>query len=333
MTAHPVAAPLPLAELHCHLEGTVSPLLAQRIAARHGVDLSPVIGADGRYVWRDFAEFLAVYDAMTAAIRTAEDYHAITLDYYRRMAAKGLVYGEIFVSPDHGARQGISYESLIEAVASAIREVGAETGLEARILLVCVRDYGPERAEAVARLAGLHPHDMVTGFGMAGTESAGVPADFARAFAIARSTGLRLTAHAGELMGPDNVRATLAALPVERLGHGVRAIEDAALVAELAARGVVLEICPGSNLALGLYPDIAAHPVKALTDAGVRTTLSSDDPPFFDTDIARDYDSVARGFDLSPKVMLGFTRRSIEAAFCDEATRERLLARIDAISG
>lgn len=326
-------APLPLAELHCHLEGTVAPATARRLAARHDIDLSPAIGADGRYVWRDFAEFLAVYDAVTAAIRTAEDYHDITADYYRRMAAEGLIYGEVFVSPDHGARQGIAYESLIDAVASAMREVGAETGLEARILLVCVRDYGPERAEAVARLAGRHPHPMVTGFGMAGTESAGRPTDFARAFAIAADTGLRLTAHAGELMGAENVRATLDALPVERLGHGVRAIEDAALVADLAARGIVLEICPGSNLALGLYPEIAAHPVKALTDAGVRTTLSSDDPPFFDTDIVRDYDSVARAFNLSREAMLGFTRRSIEAAFCDAATRERLLARIGTISG
>ncbi|RMD89491.1 MAG: adenosine deaminase [Alphaproteobacteria bacterium] len=320
---------LPLAELHCHLEGTVAPELALRLGHRHGLDLAPLVDADGCYRWRDFAEFLHVYDAMSAAIRTAEDYYEITADYYRRMAAKGMIYGEVFVSPEHGMRAGLSYSTLIEAIATAMADVEAETGVVARIVITCVRHFGREHAEETAHLAAQFPHPYVVGFGMAGDESMGAPADYARAFAIAADAGLGLTAHAGELCGPESVRATIESLPVSRIGHGVRAIEDAELVAELVDRGITLEVCPGSNLALGLYPSIAAHPVRRLHDAGVRVTLSADDPPFFDTDVAREYEQVrdAHGFD--PADMLGMTRRSIEAAFLDSATRDRLLGRLD----
>ncbi|MFQ5347835.1 MAG: adenosine deaminase [Rhodothalassiaceae bacterium] len=319
---------LPLAELHCHLEGTVAPALALRLGQRHGLDLSSLVDAEGRYRWRDFAEFLHVYDAMSAAIRTAEDYYDITADYYRRMAQKGLIYGEVFVSPEHGMRAGLSYPTLIDAVASAMADVAAETGAVARIVITCVRHFGREHAEETARLAAQFPHPYVVGFGMAGDESMGVPADYARAFAIAADAGLGLTAHAGELCGPESVRATIESLPVSRIGHGVRAIEDAALVTELADRGITLEVCPGSNLALGLYPSIAVHPVRRLHDAGVRVTLSADDPPFFDTDVAREYEQVraAHGFDRTG--MLGMTRRSIEAAFLDDRTRQHLYERL-----
>ncbi len=330
MTVSLAASALPLAELHCHLEGTVAPELALRLGHRHGLDLSPLVDAGGRYRWRDFAGFLHVYDAMSAAICTAEDYYEITADYYRRMAAKGLIYGEIFVSPEHAMRQGLSYPTLIDAVASAMADVEAETGAVARIVVTCVRHFGREHAEETATLAARHPHPCVVGFGMAGDESLGAPADYARAFAIAADAGLGLTAHAGELCGPESVRATIESLPVSRIGHGVRAIEDADLVAELADRGITLEVCPGSNLALGLYPSIAAHPVKRLMEAGLKVTLSADDPPFFDTDVAREYEQVCRAHRLTRADMLGFTRRSIAAAFLDPGSRTALEAQLAA---
>ena len=328
MTTAPGDLQLPLAELHCHLEGTVAPDLALRLGRRHGLDLSPLVDAEGRYRWRDFAEFLHVYDAMSAAIRTAEDYYEITADYYRRMAQKGLIYGEIFVSPEHAMRQGLSYPTLIDAVASAMADIEAETGAVARIVVTCVRHFGHEHAEETAALAARHPHAYVVGFGMAGDESMGAPADYARAFAIARDAGLGLTAHAGEICGPESVRATIESLPVSRIGHGVRAIEDPELVAELVDRDITLEVCPGSNLALGLYPSIAAHPVRRLVEAGLAVTLSADDPPFFDTDVAREYEEVRTAHGFDPVDMLDFTRRSIAAAFLDSATRARLEARL-----
>src|SRR5690606_30527371 len=146
---------------------------------------------------------------------------------------------------------------------------------------------GVERAEAVARLAARHRHPLCTGFGMGGDEAGHPPGPFARAFAVARDeAGLGCTVHAGETAGPDSVRAALE-LPVTRIGHGVRAIEDPLLVDTLAERGIVLEVCPTSNVATGVYKDYASHPLRRLMAAGIPVTLNSDDPPYFDTSIGR----------------------------------------------
>lgn len=321
----------PLAELHCHLEGAVPPALALRLAWRHGIDLSHVIDAEREdYRWTDFSGFLATYVAMCEAIRTPEDYHEITYDYFTRMAAKGLVYGEVFVSPDLGWAHRIPYPALIDAIAAGMRDAERAAGVVGRIIVIAIRHFGPGAAERAARAAERHPHPFVVGFGMAGEEDFGEPIDFRPAFEIARGSGLRLTAHAGEHRGPAHVRATVRDLGVERIGHGVRAIEDASVLAELRERGVTLEVCPGSNLALGLYPSLAAHPVKRLMQAGLRVTLNSDDPPFFATDVAAEYANVAATHGLGRNDLLCITRTALEAAFCDEETKERLLKRIEA---
>lgn len=317
---------LPLAELHCHLEGTVRPGLARKLARRHGLDLSSVIDANGSYIWRDFAEFLSVYDAMSAVIRTPEDYIAVATDYYERAARSGLCYGEVFVSPAHAAQGGINYPTLIDALAVAFKDIEARYGTVCRIVLTAVRHLGAEEAEAVARLAARYPHPMVTGFGMAGDESFGQPADFTRAFRLAQDAGLGLTAHAGELAGPESIRATLAALPVTRLGHGVRAAEDPALLDELRDRGIGLELCPTSNLALCLFPSYAAHPAGAFFRAGLKLALNTDDAAFFGIDIAGEYRRTGAAHALSRADLLAITGSAIEMAFSDAATRTQLLA-------
>ncbi|HXC54166.1 MAG TPA: adenosine deaminase [Rhizomicrobium sp.] len=319
----------PLAELHCHLEGSVGPALARRLAARHGSDLSGLFAPDGRYAWSGFAGFIAAYDKVSETIRTAEDYHDITYDYFANAARQGLIYGEVFVSPSHAARKGLSYEAQIDAVARAMASVETEFGTVARIIVTCVRHLGPQRAEEIARLTRDAPHPCVVGFGMGGDENFGKPADYAKAFAIARDGGLGITCHAGELAGPRSVRDTLAALNPARLGHGVRAGEDPALLAELKARGPFLELCPGSNIALKLFADYAAHPVVRYAEMGLRCGISTDDPGFFADSIGEEYARVAAAHGLGPQAMLAFTRMSLEAAFCDAATKARLLARLD----
>jgi adenosine deaminase len=191
-----------------------------------------------------------------------------------------------------------------------------------------VRHFGVDRVENAAKLATQTPHPWLVGFNLAGDERVGRPADFAPAFARAREAGLRLTAHAGEFAGPDSVRAALDDLGVARIGHGVRAAEDPALVARLAAEGVTLEVCPGSNVALGVYADWAAHPAPALRAAGVRVTLSTDDPPFFATDMTREYAQAARVWGWSAADLRAVARDSLAAAFCDDADRARLAARL-----
>src|SRR5215475_12002864 len=272
---------IPKAELHVHLEGTAPPELVSHIAARNGVDLPErLLGDDGRFRYTDFLDFLATYDLAASVIRTRQDYRDITYEYLCECARGGAIYVELTASPDHAAAVGLSDEEHLDGIARGIDEARRDTGIEGRILVSAVRNFGVEQALRVARYAAERPHPYVVGFSMAGDE-AGYPAhDFAEVFAIAAGAGLGCTVHAGEWAGAESVRAALE-LPVSRLSHGVRSIEDPALVSELAARGIVLECCPTSNVVLGIYPSYEEHPLPTLRAAGVRVTLGSDDPPYF----------------------------------------------------
>jgi adenosine deaminase len=183
-----------------------------------------------------------------------------------------------------------------------------------------LRHEGPDGVERAARYIVANPHPLVTGFGMAGDERMHQPKDFAKAFDIARDAGLAITVHAGELVGAQSVRGALDHLKPARIGHGVRAIEDPALVDRLAGEGVVLEVCPGSNIAIGVFPSYEAHPFPKLRDAGVRVTLSSDDPPFFHTSLAREYETRAR---ISAWTTRPFSRRRAHPSRRPSSTRTR----------
>ena len=319
---------VPLVELHCHLEGAVPPALALTKAGEHGIWINDLITPDGEsYVWSDFVSFLAAYDRIADLFRTPQDYRDLTYAHYSALAAQGAIYAEVFLSPDH---MGIAdaYAETLDAAIEGYRKANAETGIEGRFIPLAVRNRGPEQAVEVARLTVRHARPMVTGFGLAGDERAFSPADFAPAFAIAAEAGLACTAHAGELAGPESVRQALDVLPISRVGHGVRAIEDADLIRRLADEGIVLEVCPGSNIALGLYESIEAHPLKRLMDAGVAVTLNSDDPPFFRTSLAGEYALCGRSLGLSDGILTEICRTAAGAAFVDEDTRARLLHRL-----
>jgi adenosine deaminase len=324
-----VTEKFPLAELHCHLEGSIAPAMARRLAAKHGVDISDVHAGDDTYLWNNFAEFIVTFDRISEVVVTPQDYFDITRDYYVRAASEGLIYGETFVSPTHAEHKGVSYEALIDAVDAGMAAAERETGVIARIIVTCVRHMGPERAETIAKLTERFPHRRVTGFGMGGDENVCVPKDFARAFAIARGAGLGLTAHAGELAGPQSLLAAIRDLGISRVGHGVRANEDPKAMAELKDRGITMELCPSSNVALGLFPDVAGHPVVRYAREGLLATINSDDPPYFSISIGSEYAKVAKAHDLDAKELLGFTRRAVEAAFCEDDIKRALLARIE----
>ncbi|MGT2441464.1 adenosine deaminase [Ensifer adhaerens] len=205
---------------------------------------------------------------------------------------------------------------------------GRRLGSRSRMLITGIRHLGPESVIKTAEFAARREHKLVTGFNLAGEERMHKVADFARAFDIVRDAGLGLTIHAGELSGAFSVRDALDHVRPSRISHGVRAIEDADLVRRLADEGVVLEVCPGSNISLQVFPDFASHPLRALHEAGVRVTLNSDDPPFFHTSLAQEYDIASAVMGFSDDEINGMTRTAIEAAFVDEATRQRLLTRI-----
>jgi len=316
------------AELHCHIEGAASPALVTAQARKYNADVSGFISGD-KYVWSNFTEFLTAYDGAASLFRSVEDYALLAQTYLEGIAAENAIYAEIFVSPDHAVAAGLSPAAYFDGLADGIAAAKASTGIECRMIIVGIRHLGADKVEAAARLASTRPHPLITGFGMAGDERFGKVADYARAFDIARNAGLGITIHAGELAGPESVRDALDHVRPTRIGHGVRAAEDDALVHRIADSGVVLEVCPGSNLALKVYPGISHHPFDSLRRAGVKVTLSSDDPPHFGSSIGREYQMVADAWGYDAAELTGFTRTSIEAAFIDEPTRGFLLGQLD----
>lgn len=318
---------LPKAEIHCHIEGAAPPALVLRQAEKYGVDMSDFI-REGSFVWDDFTSFLAAYDAAAGLFRTEEDYALLAETYLTSLAEEGAIYSEFFTSPDHAERAGLSPMAYTDGLGEGIRRARAKTGIEGRMIVTGVRHFGVESVEAAARFAVECGHPLVTGYGMAGEERAGHPGDFARAFDIAREAGLGITVHAGELAGWESVAAALDHLRPSRIGHGVRAIENPDLVRRIADEGVVLEVCPVSNIELKVFGSFAEHPFGKLRDAGCRVTLNSDDPPYFWTNLKREYEVAAEHFGLDQAALLGVTRTAIEAAFVDEETRSALMTRL-----
>ncbi|MFK0385360.1 adenosine deaminase [Agrobacterium sp. NPDC090273] len=325
MTSH-----LLKAEIHCHLEGAAPPDLVAAQAQKYGIDSSSFL-RDGKYVWTDFAEFIRCYDAVAQVFKTDEDYAVLTEAYLTELVAANTIYSELIISPDHGDRIGLGADAYLQGIAEGIRVAKEKTGIEARIIVTGERHFGPDRVIAAAEYAARTAHPLVTGFNMAGEERMGRVADYARAFDIARDAGLGLTIHAGEVCGPFSVSDALDLVKPARIGHGVRAIEDASLVSRLADSGTVLEVCPGSNIALNVYPDFDQHPLKRLRDAGVRVCINSDDPPFFFTSLVREYELASTTFGFSDAEINDMTRTALQCAFVDEPTRERLLAKLDSV--
>jgi adenosine deaminase len=322
--------PLPLAELHVHLEGTAPPELIRRLAARNGTTVPEgVFAAPDRFAWVDFLDFLRTYDRAASVIRTAEDYRDVTYEYLTSCARQGAIYVELIASPDHAGSVGLPDSEHYGGIAQGIDDARADTGIEARILVTAIRNFGVAAAEAIARRAAADRHRYVVGFNLAGDEAGYPPAQFREAYEIASSSGLGCTVHAGEHAGADSVREALT-LPVTRLSHGVRAVEDWSLVEEIAERGIVLEVCPTSNVATSVYASYEAHPLRQLHEAGVKCTLGSDDPPYFGCSIGGEYAVARERLGFEEGELRAFTRTAVGASFADDATKGTLLNRITA---
>lgn len=324
---------LPKVELHVHIEGTITPALAQKLAAKNGVELDPsVLTFKDHYTFTDFLDFLRQYDAVANCIRTSDDYEELVYDYLKRCAADHVIYVEFFGSNDHALQCGMSYPEMVDGMARGIQRAEADFGIISRCIMTCVRHYGIERALPAAQAMLDHPHPIVVGFGMAGDENAHHPKDFTEAFNLVAQAGYPTTAHAGEAAGPESVWAAITHLPITRIGHGVRSLEDPDLLAEIIKRGISLEVCPGSNLALKFYQEPSEHPLPKLLEAGCRISLNSDDPPFFFTTMGQEYENAMSHWNVTEEQLLEITRTAIEDAFCDPETKNKLHARLDGYS-
>jgi adenosine deaminase len=319
---------IPKAELHNHLEGTAPPALVRRLAERNRLRLPEGLFEDeDTFRWTDFLDFLATYDLAASVMRTPEDYRDITYEYLSSCAREGCLYVEIGASPGHADSVGMTDEEHFGGIAQGIDDARRDHGIEARILAIAVRNHGVESAERIATRLAAARHPYVVGFQLAGDEAGYPPEPFARAYAIAHDAGLGCSVHAGEHAGADSVRGALT-LPVTRIAHGVRAIEDWTLVEEIADRGVILEVCPTSNVATAVFPDYESHPIGALHEAGVRITINSDDPAYFGCSIGSEYAVARERLGLDEGMLMEITRTALEGAFADHELRAALLARM-----
>jgi adenosine deaminase len=320
----------PKIELHLHLEGAAPPAFIRGLAQEKNVDLSGIFDERGGYKFRDFVHFLGVYEAATAVLQTPEDFHRLVLAVLEESARNGVIYTEAFVSPDFcGGRDLGAWREYLHAMEEAAAIAQARDGIILKGIVTPIRHFDPEWSRETAKCAVETAGEFITGFGLGGDEGKNRPRDFAYAFHMAREAGLRLTAHAGEFGGPQSVRDAINDLGVERIGHGVRAFEDRELVRELAERDIVLEVCPGSNINLGLFAGWKEHPIANFRDEGVKVTISTDDPPFFGTTMTDEYSGLSKAFGWGEDVFKEINATAANAAFCDESTRKALLQKLE----
>lgn len=321
-------ATVPKTELHLHIEGAAPPDFIRMLAAEKNVDLSRIFKDDGSYVWKDFAEFLKTYEAACSVLQTPDDFRRLTEAVLDVSAKNGVIYAEMFLSPDFcGGGDLEAWKDYLAAMSEGAANSKTKHGIETRFISTCIRHFGPEKAIHTANITAATAGGLLTGYGMGGEERHLSAGDFAKSFEIAAAAGLGLTSHAGEICGADSVCETLDKLHVTRVGHGVRAIEDADLVKRLADEQIVLEVCPGSNISLNVFPTWGEHPIEKLRDDGVPITVSTDDPPYFYTDMTREYTKLHEVFGWGLADFNAINQTAMNAAFCDDDTRQRLLAK------
>jgi aminodeoxyfutalosine deaminase len=316
--------PYPKIELHVHLEGTVRPETLLEIARRNDYRLpeDTIEGVRELYTFRDFNHFIEIWILTTNALRTEADFRQIVVDYAAEAARYGAVYLEGIFSPSERARRGVPWQAIFEGVCAGAQEARELHGVEVRLTPDIARGLGSDLARATVEWAGRYRDRGVVGVGLGGLEAEFPPEPYEDVFRRARALGLGSVPHAGEVAGAASVRGALEALGADRLRHGIRAEEDPGLVRELAGRGTVLDVCPLSNLRTRAVASLAEHPLPRLAAAGVRCSISTDDPAMFDTDLGRDYEA-ATSLGLDPR---SFYEAGVAGALCDDETRDRLHA-------
>jgi aminodeoxyfutalosine deaminase len=313
-----LAVSYPKIELHVHLEGTVRPATLLQIARRNGVRL-PADSVDelaGLYEFRDFAHFLQVWLMTTGALCTERDFRQVVLDYAEQAASYGAVYLEGIFTPAEPAGRGVPWEEVFAGYCDGAQEAYETHGVRVGLTLDIPRDYPMEAAELTVRHGLAHADRGVVGIGLGGAELDHRPEPFAAVFATAKDGGLGSVPHAGEADGPESIWGALDVLQADRIRHGIRAVEDPSLVTELADRGIVLDVCPTSNLRTGVVRSLAEHPLPALLAAGIACTVNTDDPAMFGSNLGSEHE-VARSLGATPRASY---EAGVTGALCDDTT-------------
>ena len=326
---------IPKAELHVHLD-SVDPVLMLRFAERNGVQLpfSDVEGARRWYQFNNLEQFLDKWKITTTVLQTEEDYYEVALELGRDMDLQNIVRRETMFTyaAAHEAR-GVPLETVVNGLAAGRRDVMREYDVDLYFLADIDRTISPERSLAYVNTIADHAQDTgIIGIGL-DCQEIGYPAALHKAaFARAGELGFRRSAHSGEeyVAGTETIWSAIQDLHVDRIDHGNQGIRDAKLVDYLVETGLPLTLCPLSNVAIGIYPDLAAHPVKQLIDRGVTVTINSDDPPFFDANLNENFLQLAEVFELGAADIAALVRNGFTCCFAGDAEKQAYLARLDA---
>jgi adenine deaminase len=322
---------IPKAELHVHIEGTLEPEMLLELGERNGVALACTSAEECRaaYHFNDLQHFLNLYYAGVEVLVTEQDFHELTTAYMRRVHADGARHVEIFFDPQSHTPRGVPFAVVVEGIRGALVDAEQQLGVSSRLIMCLLRDQSPASALVTLETARPYRH-VIAGVGLDSAEVGHPPRELVDVFRVAREAGFLTVAHAGEEGPAEYIIEALDLLKVTRIDHGVRAVDDPALVERLAREQMPLTMCPLSNLELQVTPDLARHPLKRLLHAGLHVTVNSDDPAYFDGYLAANYAAVQRALDLTRDDIATLARNSITASWLPETRQTRLLAEIDA---
>jgi adenosine deaminase len=323
--------PIPKAELHLHIEGTLEPGLAFALAERNGITL-PFASQDelrAAYSFTGLQSFLDLYYALTAVLRTADDFADLADAYLARARAQGVRHAEIFFDPQAHTARGVPIGTVFDGLTRALDAAPRAYGISTRLIMCFLRDQSA--GSALETFEAARPYlDRLTAVGLDSAEAGHPPSTFREVYALAREAGLKCVAHAGEEGPPAYIWEALDVLGVDRIDHGVRCLEDERLVTRLVADQVPLTVCPLSNVRLRVYDRLADHPLRRMLQAGLLVTVNSDDPAYFGGYVHDNFTAVRDALGLDEAALRTLARNSFRASFLDEATRAALLAEVDA---
>lgn len=322
---------MPKVELHLHLEGSISPRALLAIAQRNDVEIPArdEAGVAQLFKYRNFSEFLSVFMALARALRYGQDFEQIAYELGEQLHGQQVRYAEIMLSPALYHRRGIDLSEVVQGTAAGLARAERDFGVRSRLAFDFGRQFGVDLAWQILDVAIQHMRYGVVAWSIGGDELNFPPEPYAEVFAAARRAGLHTMAHAGEVVGAQSVWGAVDVLGVERLGHGIRSIDDPKLLAHLRERRVVLDICPTSNVRTGAVSAIERHPLRKLFDAGVLISINSDDPIFFATTMVDEYRLAAQAFGFEINELTDVMLGSVRATFLPVDEKEALVAQFE----
>jgi adenosine deaminase len=324
---------LPKAELHIHIEGSLEPEMMFELARRNGVNLpyQDVAAIRAAYEFNCLQDFLDLYYQGMSVLLTEQDFHDLTWAYLQRCRDDNVVHTEIFFDPQGHTDRGVAFATVFEGIWSALQRGEQELGISSRIIMCFLRHLDEEAA--FVTLAQAEPFiDRIEGVGLDSSELGHPPNKFLAVFKRAGDVGLKRVAHAGEEGPPEYVYQALDALQVDRIDHGNRALEDAALVDRLVSEQISLTVCPQSNLRLAVVDDMKDHPIRQMLQCGLKATVNSDDPAYFGGYMNDNFNALVDAIELTREEILSLVRNSFEASFLDQESISLHLAAVAAVA-